>query len=105
MVSTSGQRRVSTRQQRLAYLARFERSGLSATEFCRRAKIHQATFSQWRHKAQTEGEPGFAEVQVSAASPTCPMTLHLPSGAKLEVAVATDAMWLGLGLLLKSLQA
>jgi hypothetical protein len=31
--------------------------------------------------------------------------LHLPSGAKLEVPVASDATWIGLGLLLKSLQS
>src|SRR5437773_2245011 len=105
MASTSRRRSVYTRQQRWAHVARFERSGLSATEFCRRARIHLSTFSQWRHGGGSQPEPTFAEVQLSAAGPAFPMTLHLPGGAKLEVAVTTDAMWLGLGVLLNRLQA
>lgn len=33
------------------------------------------------------------------------VTLHLPGGARLEVAAGTEAAWRGLGLLLKSLEA
>lgn len=82
---------------------RFERSGVSAREFCRQAKIHLGTFYQWQRKARAGNEPAFAEVQVSAASASCALTLHLPGGAKLEMTAVTEATWLGLGVLLKSL--
>jgi hypothetical protein len=49
--------------------------------------------------------PGFAEVRLSGPAATSAVTLHLPSGAKLEVATGSDAMWHGLGLLLKSLHS
>jgi hypothetical protein len=85
---------------------RFEQSGLTAREFCRQAKIRLRTFYLWRRKpgaGAERPEPGFAEVQLSAGSASCPVTLHLPGGAKLEVTAATEATWLGLGVLLKSL--
>jgi hypothetical protein len=86
-------------------LARFERSGLSATEFCRQARLHLSTFSQWRQRSGAEAQPAFAEVRLSSAGAAGPVTLHLPSGAKLEVPAPTEATWLGLGLLLKSVQS
>lgn len=105
MVTTSRRRRRYTRQQRWAHLERFERSGLSPTEFCRRRGIHLATFSLWRRKAKATLAPGFAEVQLSAPLASGTATLHLPGGVKLEVAIGADAAWLGLGLLLKTLHA
>lgn len=105
MGTTSKVRRVYSRPQRLEYLAQFDRSGLSATDFCQQAGIHLSTFSQWRRKSRPQAEPGFAEVRLSAGSASCPLTLHLPSGAKVEVSAPTEASWRGLGLLLKSLQS
>lgn len=93
--------------QRRDYIERFVSSGVSQAEFCRRAKIHPATFSQWR-RAMTPATPVFAEVQVSAPLPTViggPAVLHLPGGARLEVAVECAAAWHGLGVLLNSLQS
>ena len=109
MVTFPRRRRVFNQQQRLDYLARFERSGLSQVEFCRRAKLGVSTFSFWRqtHGAATSAatrSPAFAEVQLRPASPACTVTLHLPNGTKLEVAAGTDAVWRGLGLLLEHLQ-
>lgn len=99
-------RRRFTEQERSKHLARFKRSGLSATEFCRRAKIHLSTFSLWRRGSTVRAmeSPTFAEVRLNGASPvTGVVTLHLPSGARLEVAGGTEAAWRGLGLLLKVL--
>jgi hypothetical protein len=89
----------------LEHLERFERSGLSQAEFCRRARIHAATFSLWRRTAKSTPAPAFAEVQLGPVPSTGAAMLHLPSGAKLEVPVGSDATWIGLGLLLKSLQS
>lgn len=104
MDTTSGRQRY-TEPQRRAHLQRFEHSGLSQAEFCRQAKIPAATFSQWRKTAQNTTVPAFAEVQLSAAAPTGSAMLHLPGGTKLEVVLGAEAAWLGLGLLLKTLQA
>ena len=99
-------RRVYNQEQRGDYLAGFERSGLSQTEFCHREKLQVSTFSLWRRKSGTAERrvgtgAGFAEVRLSTPSLAGPVTLHLPGGARLEVAAATDAVWLGLGLLFK----
>lgn len=104
-MATSRRRRVYTQQQRAEYLAQFERSGLTQSAFCRRAKIHLSTFSLWRRTPDRGTGPAFAEVSLSAPEPGCTATLHLPGGAKLEVAAGTEATWLGLGLLLKRLHA
>ncbi len=97
-------RRAYTEQQRAEYVARFERSGLTQAEFCRRVKLQQSTFSVWRRAAGAATKPGFAEVRLVPPGSTCPVTLHLPGGTKLEVSAGTEATWQGLGLLLKSLR-
>lgn len=86
-------------------MAQFERSGLSQSAFCQQAKIQVSTFSHWRRKSTPAMGPAFAEVRLSAPGPGCTATLHLPGGAKLEVAAGTEATWLGLGLLLKRLHS
>jgi transposase-like protein len=110
MTMTSGARRRYTNEQRSAALARFDRSDLSQAEFCRRARISFSTFSLWRRSGGAVRQdrprmPEFAEVRLSAPAAASTVTLHLPSGAKLEVATGSDAMWHGLGLLLKSLHS
>lgn len=100
-------------QERVALLEQQERSGKSQAAFCRRMNIHPVTFCRWRrvlgHKALA-----FAEVQVSAPEVAghrrvpvvgTAAVLHLRDGAKLEVALAGDTAWAGLGLMLKTLQA
>lgn len=102
-----------TPRQRLEYVERFARSGLRQAEFCRRAKLHPMTFSLWRRKLRPVSS-AFAEVQVSApvtvASNIAPVlggaaVLHLPSGARLELALGGESAWAALGLLLKTLQS
>lgn len=103
-----------TPQQRQDYLERFERSGLTQAEFCRRAKVHPMTFSLWRRKVRPT-RTVFAEVQVSAPTPVTASdtptlggaaVLHLANGAKLELALGGGASaWTGLGLMLKTFQS
>lgn len=101
-----------TPQQRHEYVERFERSGLTQAEFCRRAELHPMTFSLWRRKLKPRAAV-FAEVQMSTPAPVpadeAPAhrgaaVLHLRDGAKLEVALAGESAWAGLGLMLKTLQ-
>jgi hypothetical protein len=107
MAITTRKRRVYTADERRAYVERFERSGLTEVEFCRRTNLHPMTFSLWRRKAQPVA-PAFAQVRVSEPMPVASAgaaVLHLAGGARLEVAVGNDAAWRGLGALLKSLQS
>lgn len=85
-------------------MERFGRSGLTQAEFCRRAKLHPMTFSQWRRQAKSK-PLGFAEVQVSAPVLGSAAVLHLADGIRLELALDGDAAWAGLGLLLNTLQS
>jgi transposase-like protein len=100
-----------TPQQRRDYVEQFARSGLKQAEYCRRANLHPMTFSLWRRKLKPTV---FAEVQVSSQGPVPAVeapaqrgaaVLHLRDGAKLEVALAGETAWTGLGLLLKTHQA
>ncbi len=86
-------------------MEQFQRSGLTQTVFCRRAQIHLATFSLWRRRSNAASGPAFAEVRLSAPSASVAATLHLASGAKLEVHIGTETTWAGLGLMLKHLQS
>lgn len=108
MTITRRKRRRFTVEQRQDYIARFGRSGLSASEFCRREQLHAATFSLWRQRTKTSSAPAFAEVHVAAPAPALTNSaavLVLPCGARLELALDGDASWHGLGVLLKSLQS
>ncbi|PTY01375.1 transposase [Opitutus sp. ER46] len=103
-----------TPQQRQEYVDRFERSGTTQAEFCREAKLHPMTFSNWRRQRQVAASAIFAEVQMSAPAPNgaghVPVlgggaVLHLLNGSRLELALGDPAAWAGLGLMLKTLQA
>lgn len=107
-------RRVYTSQEKAEHLALFEQSGMTQGDFCREMGISGSTFSLWRRRPReeagsAESTPQFAEVQLSApttgATTAATVTVHLPGGAKIEVNAATDVVWQGLGLLLKTLQS
>jgi len=106
-MATSPRKKRCTPQQRQRYVEEFGRSGRSQAEFCRQAKFHPRTFSLWRRRANP-APPAFAEVQVSGPAPVGTggaAMLHVPGGAKLEIALGDEAAWGGLGLLLKMLQS
>ena len=103
-------RRRYTPKARSAYLAGFERSGLTQRQFCRRARIHISTFLRWRRTGRTslvEAKPAFAEVRLVGprADLGSLVTLRLAKGATLEVSAGTETTWHGLGLMLKALQS
>ena len=113
-MTTSQKIRRFTPHQRQQYVQEFSRSGLSQAEFCRQVKLQPMTFSRWRRSAAptTAVEPVFAEVQVRSSTTQAATSeiggaavLHLRDGAKLEVALAGESAWAGLGLMLKTLQA
>jgi hypothetical protein len=103
-VDTAG--RVWTpRVQREAVLDEFERSGLPATKFAAHIGVKYPTFASWVQKrrkrrgdgaARTRQEPAalkWVEATVDDAKPGAARTLivHLPGGARLELADAAQA--------------
>jgi transposase-like protein len=99
-VDTRGRVRTS-REQRRQILAEFERSGVSAVEFARRAGLKYSTLAGWRHRHRRSHRPGrlrpvrlleavlpTALLPASTARPVLPVLL--PGGARLEIACAAQ---------------
>jgi transposase-like protein len=82
-------------------LACFERSGQSASQFCRDMGLCQPTFSAWRRQAAptvSAAPTRFAAVHLAASSPpTAPhqVAIHCPDGSTVVAAVGADPRWLG----------
>lgn len=102
-------RRQWTAQEKVEHLALFAESGLTQVEYCEQMGLSPATFSLWWRQsrgmgvavAATASEATFAEVLVtepaadaakSLAAP--PVVIHLGGGARIDVAVGTDPLWL-----------
>jgi transposase-like protein len=91
-MDTKGRVRTSAEQRRLI-LAEFERSGLSAVEFAKRAGLKYSTLAAWvlrerRSKSPTAAPPlRLLEAVVGPAQAGAPssLILQLPGGARLEV--------------------
>jgi transposase-like protein len=96
-VDTRGRVRTSREQRRLI-LAEFERSGVSAVEFARRAGLKYSTLAGWRHRHRRSHRPGHLRPVrlLEAVLPTAPVPLLtalpviLPGGARLEIACAAQ---------------
>lgn len=93
-------RRRWTAQQRVHWVALFEKSGQSMLSFCRDHDLRAATLSLWRAQRRKWGEDS-ALVEIPVAAPSAPsmhatvVTMQLASGARLEIAAGTDPAWLG----------
>ena len=96
-VDTRGRVRTSREQRRLI-LAEFERSGVSAVEFARRAGLKYSTLAGWRYRHRRSHRPGrLRPVRLlEAVLPTAPvpsltaLPVLLPGGARLEIACAAQ---------------
>lgn len=97
-VDTRGRVRTS-REQRRQILAEFERSGVSAVEFARRAGLKYSTLAGWRHRHRRSHRPGRVRPVrlLEAVLPTAPastvrpaLPVLLPGGARLEIACAAQ---------------
>jgi len=88
----------AVRQLWLQRLQRYQRGGLSVTDFCDRERISVASFYAWRrrlHNAAPAGTtPGFVPVRVVPPTNCAPVELVLPSGFVLRLHPDTDLAWL-----------
>jgi transposase-like protein len=92
-----------TPAERAEWLAMYEKSGQSVSEFCRANDLPPATLSLWRSQSQGSGsnteEGGLVEIPVASLvnepdrAPA--VTMQLPNGVRLELFAGTDAAWLG----------
>ena len=92
-----------TPAERSEWLALFEKSGQSVSEFCRANDLPPATLSLWRQNqaGTSAGTEGGEIVEISPAAlmnavgPRATVTIRLPGGIVLETAVDADPVWLG----------
>jgi transposase-like protein len=104
LTSTKPRTRVNwTPAERVEWLALFERSGQSVSEFCRANDLPSATLSLWRQQqaAASGGADGGELVEIDAAAVLGPgsskplVTIRIPGEIALEVAAEADPKWLG----------
>lgn len=100
-------RRLESRAERAAWLARFERSGVGLAEFCHRHGLPVSTLLHWRRQARRAApvaESKFVEVPAtavgliasrSAATEHSAVGIRLPNRIELEVAGGADPRWIG----------
>jgi len=99
-VDTRGRVRTSREQRRLI-LDEFERSGVSAVEFARRAGLKYSTLAGWRHRHRRSKRSGTVRPVrlLEAVLPTAPLPASnalpvlpvlLPGGARLELSCAAQ---------------
>jgi len=92
-----------TPAERAEWLALFEKSGQSMSEFCRANDLPSATLSLWRQSqaGASAGSEGGVLVEISSAAlmntpgPRPTVTIRLPGGIVLETTADADSAWLG----------
>jgi hypothetical protein len=96
------------REQREAALDEFERSGMPASKFAERIGVKYSTFAAWAHQRRklrgcsdaVQGRRGGhaalkwveAVPEVRPPSAACALVVHLPGGARMEIAGAAQAV-------------
>jgi hypothetical protein len=74
-------RRLAVREEALAAIAAYERSGLTQRDFTEREGIKYFTFLGWLKRYRRNGEKlAFAQVRIGKAAPKSELTVALPSG-------------------------
>jgi hypothetical protein len=79
-------------------LDRQARSGLSVAEFCRREKVSQPSFYQWRKRLAPEqdsaGPPLFVPVEIEGETDACGTTegvkIDLPNGSVVRLPITAE---------------
>jgi len=99
--ATKSRTRVNwTPAERAEWLAMYEKSGQSVSEFCRANDLPPATLSLWRSQQQSGGggaeDGALVEIPVTSFEDRTPgAKVHLPNGVRLDLVVGTDPAWLG----------
>ena len=69
-----------------AILRKFDTSGLSVSEFCRREGLTPNSFKRWQQRLSSNGSERFVELVAPESTAACSWELEvsLPSGARLQ---------------------
>ena len=70
-----------------AVMERFEKSGLSVSSFCRRAKLPRNSFTKWRRRVSGSRSPSPAFVEWIAPSPAAPEGAVERGGSEFELSL------------------
>jgi hypothetical protein len=75
-----------SRAERREVVTRWEKSGLTPSQFCRREQIRLSSFLRWRRNGSlASGTSEFVEVTTPAAAPSCwTLEISLPNGCHLR---------------------
>lgn len=104
LISTKPRTRVNwTPAERAEWLALFEKSGQSVTEFCRSNGLPSATLSLWRQQQAAAGTTADGGELVEIESSTLLaatgvkylVTIRVPGGIAIDVSAGADPKWLG----------
>jgi hypothetical protein len=94
VVPASPRSRDAVRQSWLTRLARFAKSGLSVTAFCRTEGISSQAFYYWKHKLAAQGAAPDSEqtrlLPVQLLAQPAPVEVVLPHGPVLRLAPGCD---------------
>jgi transposase-like protein len=76
-----------TKEKWLEIFSKWEQSGLTRTEYCRRHKLALTTFDYWRRKFRmTSGiKPELVKLSVKSPQSPAPLVLELTGGYRLIV--------------------
>ena len=102
LLKTDGRGRVWTPpEKRAEILAEFERSGMPATKFAEHVGVKYSTFANWVQKRRRDarklaegGAPALSWVE-AVRVPAAALCVHLPGGARLEIADVAQARLAG----------
>ena len=72
-------------QERVAALAAFERSGLSAAAFARQQGLCYTTFCNWRQRQAAKPGPAFVEVEVVERAKPVEVVIQIGAQARLRL--------------------
>ena len=89
----------TSRQRREALLDEFERSGTSAAQFAALTGVKYPTFASWVQKrrrgkdtaGRTVAEAPLRWMEAVVTAPTSGLCVHLPCGARMEIADGAQA--------------
>ncbi len=78
-------------------MRKYEASGLTATGYCKKYKLPQATFYYWRHKLSKADKPDkvqFQEIQVTPGSSVPIISIEFAQGATIRIEGSISASFL-----------
>jgi len=78
-------------------MRKYEASSLTATAYCKKHKLPQATFYYWRHKLSSVDKPGkvrFQEIQLTPDTSSPIISIEFAQGTTIRIEGSISASFL-----------